>query len=132
VYIGIGKAWRAWATGSTRLSNPASKGYGRRDLWHAGWLEEQYAKGFLPSDWVKIIHRQLDKKFAMDIEKQLIETHLPKFNKNHNKNHRDRKRFPIELITEVKKLRAQGMSYERIAEAKELSSGMAAWRMVNE
>lgn len=132
VYIGIGRAWRAWATGSSRFTNPASKAYGRRDLWHAGWLEDQYEKGFLPSEWVKITHRQLSKELATTIEKGLIEGYRPKFNKNHNKDNKERRKYTEEDIQKIQALRAEGKSYKTIQEELGYSSPMTVWRIDNE
>lgn len=129
VYIGTGKNSRAWATGTIRFANSNSKSYGHRDGPHAAWLSNLITRGYLPNDWVTIVHRQLSKEDAHKLEVEYICTIQPRFNHNHNPVVRAEKRK--ELKAQIQILRGTGLSYQGVANQLGTST-MRVWRCANE
>ena len=138
VYVGMGQGSRAWAMGSYRQVNPKAKQYGRRDKEHAEWLDLLYLEGYLPDEWVKIISKGLTKQEAAELEREFIEDHRPKFNKQHNPDH-NFSRVPDDVSAFAKALRGLKYSYTQIAYllggeslvSRENKKAMSIWRMIN-
>ena len=73
VYVGKGKYGRAWDVTRVRAAGHHK---------HCEWLKEQSIRGFLPIDWVVILHRGLSEPDAFDKERTYWQTNgLPLFNR---------------------------------------------------
>ena len=125
VYIGMGQKHRAWTMGTMRNHKINNKQYGHRNKDHNNWMEDLIGKSQLPCDWVRVQVRNLSKSKANEIEKDLIETHKPKFNITHS----GRYHTP-DLIDEAKGLRGLGLVFPDIAKLMKVST-MKAWRLCN-
>ena len=79
VYVGKGRHGRAWDVTRCRTEN--------KD--HQNWMLEQSEKGFLPSDWVTILEKNLTEKEAFSAETVWMHEHgSPEFNRTSGqKNH---------------------------------------------
>jgi hypothetical protein len=62
VYVGKGCYGRAWDVTRNRVGHPE----------HLAWLKQLSAKGYLPSDWVEIISKNLSEAEAFSLEKQTL------------------------------------------------------------
>ena len=125
VYIGIGKSCSAFrCTGTSHRSKE-----------HGEWLENQYAMGNIP---VEFIYTGLSKEEARQEERELIIEHRPKFNKDLNPDYTS-SRFVGELKETAVALRDMGYSYTKISflmggeslVSRENTRTMSIWRMIN-
>jgi len=121
IYIGHGKYDRAWTFRSTHRSQEG----------HYQHLIDLGKNGFIPTDWVFVIDKNLTKDKAKQIEKIWIKEHNPIYNKLkglgsirniHNQ----------ELVKKAKELKAQNLYYHQIAKILNFKSAMTAWRYANE
>lgn len=119
VYIGHGWKSRAWTNGS----------YGTvlRSKDHVDWLEEINNEGYLPCDFVHILHRGLSKSEACQKEQDLIREIKPRFNKPLGLGNLKVNKDNFILMNN---LRAKGVSYQKIAEEVGLST-MTVYRAIN-
>lgn len=62
VYVGKGKYGRAWDVTRARSTNHQ----------HSSWLKDMSSLGFIPTDWVCIIDKNLSEKDALYLEKQTL------------------------------------------------------------
>lgn len=117
IYIGRGTYERAWTY----------KWNASRDKEHRLYLEDLTKRGFIATEWVKILLRQLTRAEAVKAERIFITEYLPKYNKDKGAGSRTDKR----LIHWSRALRKQGLSYTEIMKRMKLKSPMSAWRYVN-
>jgi len=73
IYVGHGSRGRAWTHGSKHTV--------LRSQEHLDHLESMTQEGFVPSDWVQILHSGLNKPEACVIEQDLIRKIKPRYNK---------------------------------------------------
>ena len=126
VYIGVGTGARAFY----------SLQMGHRSKEHSDWMEDKYNQGIIP---VEFIATGLTKEEAKETEKELIAKHRPRFNKQHNPDH-SFSRWPKEIVSFAKDLRAMGYSYTKISYmlgaeslvSRRNTKQMSIWRMINE
>lgn len=72
VYIGKGRGGRAWDVTRARSKNNE----------HVQWMNDLMSKGYIPSDWVVIVDKNLSEKDALKLELSLIHSSgLTSFNK---------------------------------------------------
>ena len=71
VYAGKGKYGRAWDVTRCRADNHA----------HTTWMKEQSEKGYLPTEWVIILKRDLSETEAYKTENDYIVANTPRFNR---------------------------------------------------
>jgi hypothetical protein len=71
VYIGKGCHGRAWDV--TRCRNQHKE--------HQDWMKHLCLSGYLPSDWVEIVEKELTEEEANKAEKRYIHNIGPKFNR---------------------------------------------------
>jgi len=119
LYVGHGCRGRAWIHGSRRSV--------LRSQEHLDHLEELTFNGFVATDWVKVLHKGLDKKSACKIEQVLIRELSPVYNKPAGKNLLKLSPEQFELC---KTLRANGLFYNQIADEIGLST-MTVYRALN-
>lgn len=74
IYIGMGQGDRAWAIKSRGRSED-----------HRRRLEELSSKGFVASDWVRILKRGLSQSDAYELEGRLLAEYKPLYNKQYLK-----------------------------------------------
>ena len=125
VYVGHGTNERAWRC--TTLNEQKTANYGHRSSDHTAWCQDLIRRGWLPSDWVQIVERNLDKSAACIEEQRLVRLYRPKFNQPLGE-----KLLKIkgEILSEAKRLREQGLSYLDIGREIGFST-MAIWRALN-
>jgi DNA-binding NarL/FixJ family response regulator len=117
LYVGHGKGVRAWSCGSTSRSEE-----------HVKHLSDMMEQGFIPSDWVVILHRGLSKKQAAYVERGTIKEYgNPQFNKNFGEKVLV---WTKETFATAKGLREDGLSYEKIAKKLGISA-MTVHRAIN-
>lgn len=75
VYIGLGKHDRAWVTGC------------RRNKEHKDFMNERYAKG--DASFVILLEQGLSEEDAKSLEKRLIETEQPIYNREYTDSHKE-------------------------------------------
>lgn len=114
-YVGKGSGGRAWVT--ERVGQPKL----------TEQLKEWLIQGYVPSEWVEIVAQRLTREEAFEMEKELIERYEPDLNCTQWD-------WSLTLTTEqiacAKALRAEGMSYEKVA--KEIgTSTMTVYRLIN-
>lgn len=114
MYIGHGKAERAWA-----VSN--------RDPEHLKHLEYLISTGYHPGDWVKILAKGLLKETACEFERDLIHSTRPRYNKVQGEK---LLKVTPEMIKQACFLRDSGLSYDDIAKAVNVST-MTIHRAMN-
>lgn len=123
LYVGSGRnerAYRSTTTGDSRL-------YGHRSKEHAMVLKELQLEGYLPTDWVEILAKQLTKSEACVIEQEHIRELRPRFNRPAGQK---LLKMKDGLLEQAVKLRSEGLFYHQIAEKLEIST-MAVWRGLN-
>jgi hypothetical protein len=89
-----------------------------RSEQHTEFLAALAAKGYLPSDWTRLVARGIDKSEAKATEEEAIKRMLPRFNKNHNSDysaHKATETHGEELLETVLALHLEGLGYQRIA-----------------
>lgn len=118
IYVGSGTKDRAW---HFRVSMSRSKE-------HTSYLNKLSAQGYIPSDWVEIISRNLSKGDGKKLEIELIERYNPIFNKNHKGAGKSVKN--PNLIKEAKDLKNKGIVGIAAAEILGISI-MTTWRYQN-
>jgi len=124
LYVGMGKGSRAYATKTTKTKQAA---YGHRSPEHSEHLDRLLDKGYLPHEWIIFINRGLIKEEALHIEKQLISSLKPLYNKSHGILNL---LFDQTGVDRIKNLREQGLSYQKIAIEVGCST-MVAYRILN-
>ena len=98
VYVGKGCHGRAWDV--TRCRNTHKE--------HQDWMKELCVLGYIPTDWVKIEHKNLSENEALRLEKEYFHTKgQPIFNrqsgeKNHQSKITDEQAREIYLLTKQK------------------------------
>lgn len=106
VYVGKGKYGRAWDVTRSRNHN----------LDHQEWMQELYDLGYLPTDWVLIINRNLTESEAFRIEKEYTYINgCPKFNRNAGENNHQSK-MTNEQAREGYLLAKNGTKHQEIAD----------------
>ena len=125
LYIGMGKGSRAYATKTSKIDTVR---YSHRSPEHAEHLEELLKCGYLPHEWITFLHRGLDKKSALSIERELIAKDKPIYNRSQGIK---LLKFEYEDVLKMKSLRDSGMYYRLIAEEMGCST-MVAHRIVND
>lgn len=119
IYIGHGCRGRAWIHGSKRTC--------LRSQDHLDHLESMTQDGFIPTDWVTILHSGLDKSSACQIEQTLIREICPTYNKASGKHNL---KITPEIFALCKELRNDGMYYSDIANEVGVSA-MTVYRALN-
>jgi len=103
MYVGLGTQERAWM-----IRN--------RSKEHIQWVNELYDCGFTLNEFVFIKEKKLNKKAAMEKEKEDVGVFNPVFNKLLNKNHWNKqKKGDRSLCSELKALREMGYTFYKIA-----------------
>lgn len=74
MYVGLGQDERAWVSRN-------------RSKEHKAWLHTLYADGYTLQDIVDVCAKNMNKKDAMSLEKELVIEHTPVFNKLLNPEH---------------------------------------------
>ena len=119
LYIGHGCKGRAWLHGSRNTC--------LRSQEHLDHLNQLTNLGWIPCDWVKIYHKGMSKKEACKTEREMIELHRPTYNKRQGV--KNLKMTP-DKVEAARKLRGEGLSYDKIGSAIGLSA-MTAYRGLN-
>lgn len=125
LYVGMGRGSRAYATKTTKAKQAA---YGHRSPEHSKHLDELMLCEYLPHEWIKFHYRNLEKKEALVLEKQLIKSLKPMYNRSTGAT---QLKFNKDQVIEMKSLRDDGLYYSQIAE-KMGCSPMVAHRIVND
>lgn len=117
-YIGKGSKGRAWACGFSKSAKAKGSGrYGNRTEEHNDWINGLLAEGYIPSDWVQIVRAKLTSAEALRLEKQLIKvSEQSKLLFNITDTSVKCKALSEDAFREAQSLRAQGMSYDNIAQ----------------
>lgn len=119
-YVGCGTGQRAWMISTTS----GNRCYGHRTKEHFDWYMELESFGFLMSDIVRVVVRELSKAEAKKFEKSLIEENKDSlFNIHRGAGSMMNK----DKIMEAKDLRADGLTFKKIA-AITNTDPMTAWR----
>jgi len=114
VYVGLGTGSRAWAMGTYRSTKDAR--YGRRAGEHDAWMNSLMQKGFLPSDWVHIVEKQLTKEDAHKLELELIKTNQPIYNSIGTDKYKEKlRKCSSNVHSFLDALHKMGYGYQRIA-----------------
>jgi hypothetical protein len=115
VYIGKGSGARAWQMG-TYTQRKGYRGHRRKD--HNEWAENLMKLGYTADQFVRIIHRGLSKKEALDEERNFLpKRSLPRFNDLPG-NMRDNIKLwgpGTYFRKRAELLREEGVSYSKIA-----------------
>ena len=119
LYVGHGTRGRAW--------NIAYEHTLTRSQPHGKHLVRLIYDGFLACDFVNILHRNLFKTDACAIERDLIESLSPKYNKDIGLSNL---RLTPDVYDAALSLRSEGNSYSQIATQLGLSA-MTIWRGLN-
>jgi len=129
LYIGYGSYERAW--NFKRFTSRSDK--------HSEELIELYDRGYTPQDWVVLHETKLEKKIAVELEKELIDKHRPRYNIASNKDIY-KGTFSKEVRAFVETLRKLGYSYNTISylcggsdttTARKNTKTMSFWRIIN-
>jgi len=123
LYIGMGSGSRAWSCETSR----DKMYYGRRAPEHAERLTALMQVGYVPSDWVIIVARSLDRSAAMRLEQDQIRQCKPLFNKPAGKKIM---KWDDEMLKRAVELRQSQESYSNIADKLGLST-MTVYRALN-
>ena len=126
LYVGMGKGPRAYAMKTIR--GPTEFHYGHRSPEHSLHLDKLYEQGYLPHEWIRFEARNLEKKNALKLERELINSLKPTYNRPHGSKVL---KFNLEEVHRIKKLRKDGLCYSQIAEVMGCSN-MVAHRIVND
>ncbi len=123
LYVGEGSGQRAWMC----LGGYSEVRYGHRSPQHARAIQELMKRGFLPCDWVHIIHRGLTKSEARRKEQEVIRKLSPRFNRPMGK-----KLLKINgaKLNKAVRLRASGLSYREVADQIDVAT-MTVYRVLN-
>lgn len=106
VYVGKGRGGRAWDVTRARGNH--------KD--HQNWMTSLMHQGFIPSDWVEIIEKNLTEKEAFEKELNLIhEKGLIKFNRQQGETQHQAKMTNDQAI-EAFKLVKEGIQHKIVAE----------------
>lgn len=108
VYVGHGCGARAW------ISDPPF-----RSELHCEWLSIQEKMGYNPSKWVRILHENLFKTKACEIERRLIKFYKPRYNKIQGA---ALLKVSPEILEEAFSLRSTGLTYSEIAKTLNLAT----------
>ena len=106
VYIGKGCNGRAWDV--TRCRNTHKE--------HQDWMLSLSNMGFIPIDWVIIIHKNLEEGQALELEKQLIHLGCPIFNRQSGEKQHQAKLTNIKAIEIYDLTKTKGLAHKDIAE----------------
>lgn len=106
VYVGKGQGGRAWDSERRSNNNPG----------HKNCLFSWRKKGFLPCDWVEILHRNLTNGEAFAAEKKYIQTNFPLFNDTNHGEHHYKTSLTNEIVRQIYQLRKDGMAHKAIAD----------------
>lgn len=105
VYIGKGKGGRAWDVTRCRSQHKE----------HQDWMVALLEQGYLPSDWVIILHKQLSEKEAFDAETSYLQSRLYKYNRQIGQHARHAK-MTNEQAMAAYKMAKVGVAHKDIAE----------------
>lgn len=119
LYVGHGSRGRAWTHGSKHSV--------LRSQEHLQRLDALTEQGFIPSDWVVIVERNLSKKTASEIEQRIIRDRNPLFNKPQGVSNL---KMTMSKLIEAKSLRDEGLTYEQIGKKVGVST-MTVYRGLN-
>lgn len=119
LYVGYGQGERAWRTGQARSRI--------RNKDHSIELDRLLSEGYLPSDWVEVVHRGLEQKEAYNLEQQMIKELKPRYNVDQQE---IQTKLTKEQFDEMKSLRASGATYKSVASKVGVST-MTAWYHLN-
>ena len=103
VYVGFGTKNRAW-----------SARYGENDKLQ-DWINKQWARGHLATDYVDIVARGLSEQQARKLEREMIYHHLPEYNTNYGETH-FRAKITEDQAREIYMARKDGKTYSVLAE----------------
>ena len=119
IYVGHGSRGRAWTHGSKHTV--------LRSQEHLDHLEGMTQCGFVPSDWVSILHSGLTKSDACAIEQDLIRKMKPRYNKPQGKS---ALKMTPEQYQLAQEMREDGKFYHQIANEVGVSP-MTVYRALN-
>lgn len=114
-YIGKGSMGRAWACGRS-TSEPKKTRKGMRSTAHYNWMMELTEIGFIPDDWVFILHKRLSTTEAHEVEKGIVSRHPQPERLFNVTNTRPRCILTDKQLENARCLRKNGLPYEKIAE----------------
>lgn len=109
MYIGHGQGARAYTFKSVQINGT----YSHRNKEHSEYLEGLYEQCYLPHEWTEFLFRNLSKKTAAKLERELIELHKPIYNQTCAPKLR---KLSDDQIKEAIKLRKEGWYYSKLAE----------------
>jgi uncharacterized protein YerC len=124
VYVGMGQKSRAWAIANSGGDNAA---YGSRTKDHYNWFLDLEAEGHTLDEIVHILYKGLTRTEAFTLEKDLIESLRPVFNKVQGLNNL---KITEEKYAAAVAMRHDGLSYAVIGEELGLST-MTIYRALN-
>ena len=129
VYVGIGTGSRAWSSGKGTGRKHTSNSL--RTIEHADWLNGHLNNGVSP---VEFIACNVSRPEALEIEREHIAKHSPRFNKIGTKGYGEsRSSITKEQAIKCRQLRDEGLSYKAITEIVWPGSvgAMKAHRVIN-
>lgn len=107
VYVGKGRNGRAWDV--TRSRNQHHK--------HQAWMKELCNKGYLPCDWVTILHRSLTEEQAFAMEKDYLHTNgVLKFCRQSGERQHQAKLTDAQAVEAYILVKQKGWSHKAVAE----------------
>lgn len=119
LYIGHGCRGRAWTHGSDKSV--------LRSQEHLAHLESMIFDGFIPTDWVYIIHSGITKSDACSLEQEYIRSSQPTYNKPQGKH---LLKLTPEQFVMCQTMREDGAFYHVIADEIGVST-MTVYRALN-
>ena len=123
LYVGAGSTQRAWMC----LGGYSDTKYGHRSPEHASHIKDMMSRGYLPCDWVEIVHRGLSKGDAVRREQAIIRAENPKYNRPLGKKII---KMDDKMVSRSLELRRGGKSYSKIATEVGVST-MTGFRALN-
>jgi len=95
------------------LGQQKNASYGARIVEHTKWCESLVLEGYLPSDWVTIISRNMTKKEACALEQAYIREFDPMFNQPLGQK---LLKMTKDDLSKSRDMRSQGYSFQQIAQ----------------
>jgi hypothetical protein len=106
VYVGKGKYGRAWDVTRCRTKNQD----------HQNWMKELCLRGFVPTDWVELLFKNLTENEAFQHEKEYLHRKgTLKFNKQSGQNQHQSK-MTNEQARQAYVLASKGVKHKTIAD----------------
>lgn len=119
MYVGKGCYGRAWDV--TRCA--------RYNHTHVTWLKELSNQGYIPTDWVQILSKNLSEYDAFQYERELINEMAPEFNMAIRGSNNHWAKLNEDKVTQIKYRLANKESHQTIAD--NFGVSRAAISMIN-